>query len=356
MSTSRTKRQAATAVMTFTVALGIGFAMQYGDAVAGRWGQDAPITGPSQRLTDVQVTPVAANAATVTTLGIPTVSAPDTSVVRTVTAPDGDVTPPPMIIPTAIETFDAAEAPMIEEALPEPVQPVAPLAEPQCDTMMSVVPTDLAMVDLTLQNACRPDARVAIHHQGMMFNATTDADGALSMTVPALSVEAFYIAAFDDGEGAVAITGVPTLADYDRAVLQWQGEDVVQLHALENGAFYGEEGHIWSGASADMTRALNGEGGFLTQLGEGAGALPLKAQVYTYPSGMMNLDGTVVLNVEVEITEENCGRTVQAQSIQVLEDADPTAVDLTMTLPGCDAVGEFLVLKNMFEDLTLASK
>ena len=30
--------------------------------------------------------------------------------------------------------------------------------------------------------------------------------------------------------------------------------------------------------------------------------------------------------------------------------------DLTLTLPGCDAVGDFLVLQNMFEDLTLAAR
>ena len=35
---------------------------------------------------------------------------------------------------------------------------------------------------------------------------------------------------------------------------------------------------------------------------------------------------------------------------------EPSAIDLTMTLPDCDAIGEFLVLKNMFEDLTLAAK
>jgi len=29
---------------------------------------------------------------------------------------------------------------------------------------------------------------------------------------------------------------------------------------------------------------------------------------------------------------------------------------MALSMPGCDQIGEFLVLKNMFEDLTLASK
>jgi len=62
------------------------------------------------------------------------------------------------------------------------------------------------------------------------------------------------------------------------------------------------------------------------------------------------------LTVEVEVTQENCGREIAAQSIQLNAGLEPSAIDLTMTLPDCNAIGEFLVLKNMFEDLTLAAK
>ena len=79
-------------------------------------------------------------------------------------------------------------------------------------------------------------------------------------------------------------------------------------------------------------------------------------EVYTFPTGTTSRDGSVALSVEAEVTAENCGRDVAAQSIQIDPASTLIAIDLTMTMPKCDAVGEFLVLKNMFKDLTLAAK
>jgi hypothetical protein len=78
------------------------------------------------------------------------------------------------------------------------------------------------------------------------------------------------------------------------------------------------------------------------------------AEVYTFPTGTTSLDGSIALSVEAEITDANCGRAIAAQSIRIDPLSEPTAIDLNM--PECSAVGEFLVLKNMFKDLTLASK
>ena len=80
------------------------------------------------------------------------------------------------------------------------------------------------------------------------------------------------------------------------------------------------------------------------------------AEIYTFPSGMTALTGDIVLNVEAEVTARNCGRSVAAQSIQIGPLTAPAIMDLTMAMPDCDAIGEYLVLKNMFEDLTLAAK
>ena len=80
------------------------------------------------------------------------------------------------------------------------------------------------------------------------------------------------------------------------------------------------------------------------------------AEIYTFPSGMTAVSGDIVLNVEAEVTARNCGRSVAAQSIQISPISDPTIMDLTMAMPECVAIGEYLVLKNMFEDLTLAAK
>ncbi|MDO7629750.1 MAG: hypothetical protein MUQ84_02360, partial [Loktanella sp.] len=98
------------------------------------------------------------------------------------------------------------------------------------------------------------------------------------------------------------------------------------------------------------------QAGFLTSMGDPRVANPMMVEIYTYPSAIGHRDGNVALTVEVEVTQENCGREIAAQSIQLNAGLEPSAIDLTMTLPDCDAIGEFLVLKNMFEDLTLAAK
>ncbi len=357
---ARTKKQLITAATTFSVALGIGTIMQYGDALASRWGADAPVAGPEARLDpDTVVIPVAANMAVPTVLETPRVTMPKVERVALPGTPNDDIVAPRLAVPNATDPAEAvALAEPEPQAVPKPQQ--APVTEqvviPTCEAVLTASPADLAMVEPTLTNSCRPDAVVSIHHKGMMFHDITDKDGTLTVTVPALAEEAFFIAAFDDGVGAVALTGVPELADFDRAVLQWQGEDGVQLHALEFGATYGEPGHIWAESRDSTHMAIAGIGGFLTKLGNSAVNEPLMAEVYTYPRGSNLLDGAVALSVEAEVTPRNCGRDIAAQSIQLIQGAEPDAIDLTMTMPGCDTVGEYLVLKNMFEDLTLAAK
>jgi len=357
---SKTK-QYVTAATTFSVALGIGFVMQYGDAVASRWGADRPVAGPSTRTTlpDRLIVPVSASVAVPTTLALPNARSVQETVASVlpvdIETPSYDiaiaspVAVPDQIVLAAVE--ETLPPPTIEMVEADPVELVE-----SCEISLTATPIDLAMVDLHLSSPCRTDAVVAIHHQGMMFNEITGPEGDLSVKVPALSAEAFFIAAFDDGDGAVAVTGVNEVELYDRAVLQWQGEDDVQLHALEFGATYGEPGHVWSASAADAAIAADGQGGFLTQLGNAAAPQALMAEVYTYPSGLSARGGAIALSVEAEVTARNCGRKVEAQSIQVGPDIVVKTIDVALTMPDCTAQGDYLVLKNMFEDLTLAAK
>ena len=346
----RSMKKFVTAGTTFSVALGIGFVMQYGDALASRVGVDEPISGPESHNAQVAVATalVVEEAAPDTMPSRKTASREINLAALTDVQIDPDT--PVMVVPTAADVIDAAAktAPAVEAA--------APKKAPDCAPMMTAMAKPMAIVRLTLMNACSADTVVTIHHQGMMFNAITDDSGLLSVEVPALSRDALFIADFKTGGGAAASVVVPDLANYDRAVLQWQGEDGVQLHALEFGAGYDDAGHIWSASAGAPADAMSGVGGFLTQLGNPAVSDGLKAEVYTYPSGQNARDGNVVLNVEAEITPRNCGREVAAQSIQIAPRQTAKAIDLTMTMPGCDAVGEFLVLKNMFADLKLAAK
>jgi hypothetical protein len=225
----------------------------------------------------------------------------------------------------------------------------------ECDVTLTAEPGAGAMVALKLAAPCQGSERVTFHHSGLMFTEVTQPDGTLSLDVPALSQDAMFIAAFDNGEGAVAQTNVSSLPFYDRVAVQWKGDGGLQLHAREFAADYFTEGHIWRAAAGDIKRTAQGKGGFLTVLGNDSSPEALRAEIYSYPAGTTQNSGDIAMTVEAEVTAENCTRDVEAQSLELHEGGALRVRDLTLSMPDCDAVGDFLVLKNLVEDLTIAA-
>lgn len=271
-------------------------------------------------------------------------------------SPDLAMPEPPMMAP---QPGQLPDLPIELAALDDqPITPV-PREEPSprfgCEIKLHAVGVEAAMVDLALDAACKPNAQFTVHHSGMMFSAVTDADGLSGLTVPALSEEAMFIVSFASGGSALTSVQVENFGDYDRAVVQWNGPTGLQIHALEYDATYDEPGHIWEGAAHDLSRAIAGEGGFLTLLGDPALFTPHLAQVYTFPSGTAARAGIIDLSLEAVVTEDTCGRDVEAQVLQKTGEDSMIARDLSLAMPDCDAVGDFLVLKNMFDNLNIAS-
>ncbi|MEP1944201.1 MAG: hypothetical protein ABJJ03_13955 [Sulfitobacter sp.] len=244
---------------------------------------------------------------------------------------------------------------MPEVSLDVPVAPSETLAELSCDITASARSVAAAMVNLTLSAPCLPNERLTVHHSGLLFNETTDAEGALDISVPAMVQDATFIFAFTNGEGAVSQSHVEELADFDRVVLQWKGDTGFELHAREFGAEYGSQGHVWSGAARDMSFAVTGQGGFIYRLGDPSVPDGLMAEVYTFPTNAAQHEGNIDLSVETEVASNNCGLEIEAQTLQTHSGNDITSRDLTLSVPDCEAVGNFLVLNNLLEDLKVAS-
>jgi hypothetical protein len=362
-------RQYFVATGTFAVALGIGFVMQNGDALAARFSDTAtepalaqvtlgsvrPMARPATLMpVEMTVEPVSLTLApdvVAPALISPEIPVPEvTSLVEATDAVSaGPLSQSPVVL-AAVTPSD-----MLPELGPDMSQsPVLP--EPDCTVTLDAAASPAAMVDLVLTAACSPLATAMIHHQGMTFSITTDDAGLARVAVPALSESAVIIADLGNGEGAVAVTTVPDFAQFDRVVLQWQGSAGPEIHALEFGASYGEAGHVWHGAAQSADMAIAGTGGFLVQLGDGQGLNPFRAEVYTYPSGNSRQSGQVSFSIETPVTEAICGTEMAAQTIQASPGADLFALDLSMAIPACESVGEILVLKNMLLDLTLAAK
>ena len=213
-----------------------------------------------------------------------------------------------------------------------------------CEPRFTATAAPAAMVELALSGPCLAGRTVTFHHNGMMFSHPVGPDGNTSVTAPALAERAIYIVSFGDGNGAVTQAHVPDLSAHRRIVVQWQGDDGLQLHAFENGAAYGDPGHLWAGA------ASRAGGGTLQRFGDATGPDGLRADVYTFPDGRAE----VAVNVEAEITDTNCGHEVSAQILQLAPGDALASHELSMTMPECDASGDFLVLKNLDQDLKIA--
>ena len=320
---------------TLFCAWGIGYLMQSNAQEA--LPQDAGVTTPQveiEPLSHLDVTPLKISDITLTSA----ILAPMAPEPASVFLPDA-----PIVLASLSNDIPVATLPTEE---------VAPTFA--CDHRLSAEPAAAAMVTLSLDAPCMVNDRFTVHHNGMMFSDVVGENGKRSLSVPALSSDAVFIVSFANGDGAVAKTTVTSLEYYDRVVVQWAGNSGVQIHALEFGATYDEPGHVWAGDMRDVSTAALGEGGFITRLGAPDLQDGRMAEIYTFPSGTSARDGSIRLSLEAEITQANCGRDIEAQSIQLGHDAGPKVQDVVLAIPDCDAVGDFLVLKNLLNDLKIA--
>ena len=232
--------------------------------------------------------------------------------------------------------------------------PVSGLGLP-CTVSVTASALPGAMVALDVMAPCQPEAEILISHAGLTLHMETDAFGLLTADIPALETPAFFDVTLPDGQIQTALVALPDLSEMSRVALHWDGDGAFALHAMEFGAAFGEPGHVWRDAPGSIPVALTGAGGFLSDLTVASTGAGTQAQIYTLPHGSLR-DGDVVrLSVDVEVTEQTCGQTVEAQALRLDGGAITDRTPLSLTLPGCEAVGDYLVLQNLFQDLRLAA-
>ena len=224
-----------------------------------------------------------------------------------------------------------------------------------CGVILTATPKDAAMVGVTLTAPCRGDERFTLRHGDLSFAARMTRLGTFVADVPALGRDAVFSVTFADGERTTTEATVPLAEDVDRVVLQSRDQTGLQIHALEFGADYGQAGHIWSGNPRNPVDAAREGGGFITVLGDSSLTDAQTAEIYTFPANTRNRDGVVRLSIEAEVTAGNCGREITGQTLQNGTAGSAEPVALTLSVPDCDAIGEFLVLKNLLRDLKIAS-
>ena len=342
---ARTK-ELVTAVGTLACALGIGFVMQSTETANQRYGASgAPKTAPVTTPQPVRpATPEQEQVSVIDVQGVTLTSALPAlgkSVLSNPVASQQKA--PPEALVHQVAATEAASGAATDIA---------------CDMSAAATPTLSARANLSLHAPCHGDQRVTVHHGGMFFTEKTSADGSLQLTVPGLAEEAVFIFAFGDGNGAIAQTELSDIANFNRVVLQWHGQAGFELHAREFGAAYGSEGHVWHGADIETTRAnlKNGTGGALDSLGQSAVEEPHFVEIYSFPATMSGRNGQIDLSVEAEITTANCGQEIEAKAMEREGDGTVLSKTLTLAVPGCEAVGDFLVLNNVLDDMKVAAR
>ena len=293
------------------------------------------------------VAPVAAAPATLSEPSPAAVVAPVTER-RTIAAlglADPAVTPPN----APAQTEGVLIAPMANDLQPADPVETAPVAA--CDTTLDLMTEANAMIGITLLAPCHPNQRVVLRHAGLAVTAQTTSTGALFTAIPALEADATVELSFADGTDASGTIAVPDVATLRRFGVQWQADDAFQVHAFENAAAYGAPGHV---SAADPHRpavGMQATGGFLSLLGDAATENPLLAEVYTFPADPTAKPEVVV---EAAVTDKTCARELLAETLSS-SGGSVFVTDLTLAMPECDAVGDYLVLKNLFLDLNMAS-
>ncbi len=323
------KRRLSLVVAIFSVAFGSGHLVQN-------------VLGKHQRLAaaeqPVDITLVAAGPETpitLPTLAIQKLDLPSFAVNEQVVAPSIFTLPKDPII-----TADFAAG-----------KPQAGVAVDECAKAMTLSAEPSAMIGITVTAPCQPNQRIVVQHAGLTVTGKTSGTGVVSMSLPALSTDADVSVRFPDGQDLAGTVAVPEAAELRRYGVQWLADDAFQLNAFENGADYGERGHV---SEVDPQRALAGQpqtGGYLLVLGDDRVDMPMLAEVYTYPT---NPDTKVRIVVEAAITKRTCDREILGETLADFG-GKLTITDLTLAMPDCSAVGDIVVLNNIDPAMQFAS-
>lgn len=265
------------------------------------------------------------------------------------TLPEAPVVPLPVMtaepaVPVA-EEKPAVELAALTDDLPAkpPVMatPVSPA--PSCDIALVLTAAPQAMIAVSITAPCAAGERVVLRHAGLAVAESLDDQGKLLLDLPALDAKGEVSALFPGAEVAQSAVAVDGLDKIQRFAVQWMGDDAFQLQAYEGGAAYGTPGHV----SAD--HPVSDKGGYMVSLGNPALGLPMMAAVYTWPPATK---ATPV--VEAAVTDLTCGRELLGETLSS-DGGKVTVTDLTLAMPGCDAMGDILVLNNLAPETTLAA-
>jgi len=198
-----------------------------------------------------------------------------------------------------------------------------------CEQTLTLSPVSGGMLDVTISAPCKPGAVVEVRHAGLAFDVTLSNTGSYHTSVPALAHPARIDTVFPDQSEVSAMAEVPDNAEFARIAIGWD----VAAATVQGSAPRGLQ-------LAEVT------------LGDGMGRI---VQVLSYHIDPERRSGVIRLSVQGAVTAQNCMTGQQAEVVRHLPGQPVTRYGLKIAGPGCDRVGDNLVLNNVLADLKLAA-
>ena len=247
------------------------------------------------------------------------------------------------IVPPTVKSIDVIVAASTEAVLDQ--NGAASIIAAACPVDLALDARPNAMIAILLVAPCRALERVVLRHAGLAMTARLDKDGSLNSVLPALMSTAEVEVLFSDGNTVDGALNLPEAATLRRFGVQWQGTDAFVVHGFENGADFNQPDDV------SPVNPGTENGGSLALLGDITVEMPLLAQIYTFPSEHGQLAEVVI---EAAVTKATCGHDLLAETIASNQD-QVEITDLTLAMPDCSGVGDFLVLKNLASDMKIAA-
>ncbi|UWQ18219.1 hypothetical protein [Jannaschia sp. M317] len=243
------------------------------------------------------------------------------------------------------------------ELAPAPIRKLSGLRDTQavagegpCKVSVQAMPLAAATVAIDISAPCDGGARVDVLQSDLQIAVALGPDGKTTVELPALSAMPAVSVLVTDRDPVTVQTEAVDFAMYHRAILHWQGMAGLELHAFEGGGTYGDPGHVSPETPRTIAHALSGNGGFLTSLGDDGLDNAYMALVYTVPQGL-----EAEISIEAPVTVANCDQTVHGGTIQTGPGAGSDTQELSMTMPACDAVGDFVLLGSLLRPIVVAA-
>lgn len=257
---------------------------------------------------------------------------------------------------------DMPKLPKVASGLPDMALDIAdlvkikPVEAASCALDLRATPIFGARVNLKLTAPCHPNVAVTIKHGGLTFKEQLDANGALELKVPAFAEYAQFEIELADGLTSTVGAYIAGLSGLERVGIAWNGADDTFLHALENGAAMGDDGHVWRVKPNSFAQARMNGGGYMLVLGDPSLKDAQLAQVYTLPTRPRKRAQIVELQIETLRGEYACGTGIDLKVAHHRAKSGAAQSELALTLPACGSEDTSLVLKNVIKDMKVARK